>query len=143
MIHYSAGGIQCVSLSYSDALLAAGVKASVGTVGDSCDNALVETVNGLYKTELIYSQRIWESISEVEFATMGWVHWWNTSRLHEALDYRTPASVEASCTHPTTTAPATVSPRNETQGGSAGPARPCMMTTSSFSSPQKHRTGSG
>ena len=108
LIHHSDRGSQYVSLAYSDALLAAGVKASVGTVGDSYDNALAETVNGLYKAELIYSKRIWESVSEVELATMGWVHWWNTARLHEALDYRTPASVEASYTHPTTTAPATV-----------------------------------
>ena len=108
LIHHSDRGSQYVSLAYSDALLAAGVKASVGTIGDSYDNALAETVNGLYKAELIYSKRIWESVSEVELATMGWVHWWNTARLHEALDYRTPASVEASYTHSTTTAPATV-----------------------------------
>ena len=108
MLHPPIESTQYVSLAYSDALLAAGVKASVGTVGDSYDNALAETVNGLYKAELIYSKRIWESVSEVELATMGWVHWWNTARLHEALDYRTPASVEASYTHPTTTAPATV-----------------------------------
>lgn len=108
LIHHSDRGSQYVSLAYSDALITAGVKASVGTVGDSYDNALAETVNGLYKAELIYSRRIWESVSEVELATMGWVHWWNTSRLHEALDYRTPAVVEAAYTHPTTTAPATV-----------------------------------
>ncbi|GAC62941.1 putative transposase, partial [Gordonia malaquae NBRC 108250] len=93
LIHHSDRGSQYVSLAYSDALLAAGVTASVGTVGDSYDNALAETVNGLYKAELIYSKRIWESVSEVELATMGWVHWWNTSRLHEALGYRTPANV--------------------------------------------------
>ncbi|MFM9375999.1 IS3 family transposase [Gordonia sp. VNK21] len=108
LIHHSDRGSQYVSLAYSDALLAAGVTASVGTVGDSYDNALAETVNGLYKAELIYSKRIWESVSEVELATMGWVHWWNTSRLHEALGYRTPANVEASYTHTTTTAPAAV-----------------------------------
>ncbi|WP_150108476.1 integrase core domain-containing protein, partial [Brachybacterium muris] len=108
LVHHSDRGSQYVSLAYSDALIAAGVKASVGTVGDSYDNALAETVNGLYKTELIYSKRIWESVSEVELATMGWVHWWNTTRLHEALDYRTPAAVEAAYTHTTTTAPATV-----------------------------------
>ncbi len=108
LIHHSDRGSQYVSLAYSDALLAAGITASVGTVGDSYDNALAETVNGLYKAELIYSKRIWESVSEVEFATMGWVHWWNTSRLHEALGYRTPANVEASYTHTTTTAPAAV-----------------------------------
>ena len=108
LIHHSDRGTQYVSLAYSDALITAGVKASVGTVGDSYDNALAETVNGLYKTELIYSKRIRESVSEVELATMGWGHWWNTSRLHEALGYRTPATVEATYTHPTTAAPATV-----------------------------------
>jgi len=108
LVHHSDRGSQYISLAYSDALVAAGVKASVGTVGDSYDNALAETVNGLYKAELIYSKRIWESVSEVELATMGWVHWWNTARLHEALGYRTPASVEAAYTHLTTTAPATV-----------------------------------
>ncbi|GEE02186.1 integrase [Gordonia spumicola] len=108
LIHHSDRGSQYVSLAYSDALLAAGVTASVGTVGDSYDNALAETVNGLYKAELIYSKRIWESVSEVELATMGWVDWWNTSRLHEALGYRTPANVGATYTHTTTTAPATV-----------------------------------
>lgn len=77
-------------------------------MGDSYDNALAETVNGLYKAELIYSKRIWESVSEVELATMGWVYWWNTARLHEALGDRTPASVEAAYTYLTTTAPATV-----------------------------------
>lgn len=129
LIHHSDRGSQHVSLAYSDALLAAGVTASVGTVGDSYDKALAETVNGLYKAELIYSKRIWESVSEVELATMGWVHWWNTSRLHEALGYRTPANVEASYTPTRTTAPAAVQPRNETQGASlpvrmVGGARP-------------------
>lgn len=108
LIHHSDRGSQYISLAYSDALLAAGVKASVGTVGDSYDNALAETVNGLYKTELLNSKRIWESVSEAELATMGWGHWCNMTRIHEALDYRTPATVEASYTHTTTTAPATV-----------------------------------
>ncbi|STY67587.1 Uncharacterised protein [Micrococcus luteus] len=79
--------------------------ASVGTVGDSYDNALAETVNGLYKAELIHAKRVWESVGAVELATMGWVHWWNTARLHEALDYRTPAEVEAAYTHDQDSAP--------------------------------------
>lgn len=108
LIHHSDRGAQYVSLAYSDALITAGVTASVGSVGDSYDNALAETVNGLFKAELIHSQRIWESTQAVEIATMGWVHWWNTERLHEALGYRTPAEVEASYTHPTTTAPTPV-----------------------------------
>ena len=92
------GGSQYVSLAYSDALIAAGVRASVGTVGHSYDNALAETVNGLYKAELIHSKRVWESVEAVELATMGWVHWCNTTRLHEALDYRTPAEIEMTYT---------------------------------------------
>jgi len=107
LIHHSDTGSQYVSLAYSDALITAGGKASVDAVGDSYDNALAKTVNGLYKAELIYSKRIWESVSEVELATVGLVHWSNTARLHEALDYRTPAAVEAPYTHPTTTASAT------------------------------------
>jgi transposase InsO family protein len=96
---------QYVSLAYSDALITAGVSASVGTVGDSYDNALAESVNGLYKAELIHSKRLWESVQAVELATMGWVHWWNTARLHEALGYRTPAEVEAAYTHDQDSAP--------------------------------------
>ena len=90
---------QYVSSAYSDALITAGVKASVGTVGDSYDNAPAETVNGLYKAELICSKRLWESVEAVEPATMGWVHWWNTARLHEAHGHHTPAEVEVAYTH--------------------------------------------
>ena len=108
LIHHSDRGSNYVSLAYSDALITAGVQASVGSVGDSYDNALAETVNGLYKAELIHRRRTWPSATAVEIATLDWVTWWNTKRLHEALDYHTPAEVEASYTHPTTTAPATV-----------------------------------
>ena len=62
LVHHSDRGAQYVSLAYSDALITAGVTASVGTVGDSYDNALAESVNGLYKAELIHSKRIWESV---------------------------------------------------------------------------------
>ena len=105
LVHHSDRGSQYVSLAYSDALITAGVSASVGTVGDSYDNALAETVNGLYKAELIHAKRIWESVEAVELATMGWVHWWNTQRLHEALGYRTPVEVEAAYTHDQDSAP--------------------------------------
>lgn len=108
LVHHSDRGSNYVSLAYSDALLAAGVQASVGSVGDSYDNALAETVNGLYKAELIHRRRTWPTATAVEIATLDWVTWWNTKRLHQALDYRTPAEVESSYTHPTTTAPATV-----------------------------------
>lgn len=99
LVHYSDRGAQYVSSAYSDALITAGVKASVGTVGDSYDNALAETVNGLHKAELICSKRLWESVEAVEPATMGWVHWWNTARLHEAHGHHTPAEVEVAYTH--------------------------------------------
>ncbi|ADI67085.1 integrase core domain protein [Mobiluncus curtisii ATCC 43063] len=89
LVHHSDHGSQYTSIKYSEKLADYGIKSSTGTVGDSYDNALAETVNGLYKTELIYSQT-WETLSEVEFATMNWVHWWNNTRLHESLGYATP-----------------------------------------------------
>lgn len=95
LIHHSDQGSQYVSWAYSARLEEAGVKASVGSVGDAYDNALAETVNGLYKTELIYARPHWTGVTEVEFATMDWVHWWNNIRLHQALGYQTPAEYEA------------------------------------------------
>ena len=106
MLHRQVELAQYVSLAYSDALITAGVTASVGTVGDSYDNALAETVNGLYKTEIIYAKRVWPSATAVEIATLDWVHWWNTARLHEGLGYRTPVEVEAAYTGAEVTAPA-------------------------------------
>ncbi|QEH92708.1 IS3 family transposase [Dermacoccus abyssi] len=96
LVHHSDRGVQYVSLAYTDTLAEHGVAPSVGTVGDSYDNALAETVNGLYKAELIYSRTTWPSTSAVELATLEWVTWWNHQRLHEALGYRTPVEVEAS-----------------------------------------------
>ena len=93
LIHHCDHGSQYLSIAYTDRLVEAGIRLSTGTVGDSYDNALAETVNGLYKTELIYSRR-WESLMEVEFATMNWVHWWNNQRLHENLGYKTPTETE-------------------------------------------------
>jgi len=94
LIHHSDRGSQYVSWEYSTALAESGIRPSVGTAGDSYDNALAETVNGLYKAELIHAQGPWTSAGEVELATLWWVHWWNTKRLHEALDYATPQEVE-------------------------------------------------
>jgi putative transposase len=95
LVHHSDRGAQYVSIRYSERLAEAGITGSVGTVGDSYDNALAETVNGLYKAELIHARPAWPSVTEVEFQTMNWVDWWNNHRLHEALDYATPAEVEA------------------------------------------------
>ena len=108
LVHHSDRGVQYVSLSYTETLAAYGVTASVGSVGDSYDNALAEAVNGLYKAEIIHSRRVWPSVTAVEMATMDWVQWWNTRRLHENLGYRTPAEVEATYTQQQTAAPAVV-----------------------------------
>lgn len=95
LVHHSDHGSQYTSITYGEKLTDYGIKPSTGSVGDSYDNALAETVNGLYKTELIYSQT-WRSCTEVEWATLNWVHWWNNERLHQALGYATPEEVIAS-----------------------------------------------
>lgn len=93
-------------MAYSEALAHHQVSASVGTVPDSYDNALAETVNGLYKTEIIYARNVWPSTTAMEIATLDWVQWWNTRRLHQALGYRTPEEVEALHTQHHASAPA-------------------------------------
>ena len=82
-----------MSLTYHQHLVDAGIVESTGSVGDSYDNALAENVNGSYKNEIIHTRR-WADVLEVEIATFEWVNWWNTERLHQALDHRTPAEVE-------------------------------------------------
>lgn len=94
LVHHSDKGSQYVSIRYTNHLEEAGIKPSARSTGDSYDNALAETVNGLYKAELIYARPAWPSVTEVEFETLNWVHWWNNTRLHEALNYQTPAQVE-------------------------------------------------
>lgn len=74
---------------------AAGVATSVGSRGNSYDNALAETVNGLYKAALINRAGPWRSVEQVELVTAPWVHWWNTSRLHSACGDASPAEYEA------------------------------------------------
>ncbi len=84
LITHSDAGSQFTSIRYGERLAELGALPSIGSVGDSFDNALAETVNGLYKTELIYGpdQGPWRTVEQVELATLGWVHWYNTSRLH-------------------------------------------------------------
>jgi len=86
---------QYTCIRYTDRLLEAGVRASVGTVGDSYDNALAESVIGLYKTELVHWEGPWKGADDLELATLGWVDWFNHTRLHSSLGYRSPAEVEA------------------------------------------------
>jgi transposase InsO family protein len=94
LVHHSDHGTQYVSTLYGTHLKEAGILASTGTVGDSYDNALAETVNGAYKTELVRRSKPFESVHALEQATFPWVSWWNDQRLHEHLDYRTPREVE-------------------------------------------------
>lgn len=93
LIHHADHGTQYVSIVYNQRLDKSGITASTGTVGDSYDNALAENINGSYKNELINARR-WFDAVEVEIATFQWVNWWNETRLHENLDYRTPIEVE-------------------------------------------------
>jgi putative transposase len=81
LVHHSDRGVQYVSIKYTERLAKAGIEPSVGSVGDSYDNALAETINGLYKAEVIYRCGPWRSFEAVEFATLGWVDWFNNRRL--------------------------------------------------------------
>ncbi len=86
---------QFTSLRYGERLAEIGAVPSIGSVGDSYDNALAEAVNGLYKTELIRQQGPWKSVDDVELATLSWVTWFNTVRLHGALNDIPPTEYEA------------------------------------------------
>ena len=109
LVHHSDRGVQYLSIRYADRLAVDDIVASVGSKGDSYDNALAESFNGLYKWELIYRQGPWHGLEDVEFATMTYVDWFNHQRLHGTITagpgYTTPAAVEAD--HYRHTTPAT------------------------------------
>ena len=86
---------QYLSIRYTESLKDVGIEPSVGTVGDSYDNALAETINGLYKTEVIRPNGPWRNLEEVEFATLEWVDWFNHRRLLEPIGNIPPAEFEA------------------------------------------------
>jgi putative transposase len=86
---------QYLSIVYTERLAAEGAVASVGSRGDSYDNAMAETVIGLYKSELITTHGPWRTVEDVELATLAWVDWWNTKRLHSAIGNIPPAEHEA------------------------------------------------
>jgi transposase InsO family protein len=94
LVHHSDRGVQYLSIRYSERLAEAGIAPSVGSRGDSYDNALAESVIGLYKTELIRKRGPWKSIEEVELETLSWVWWYNHERLLEPLGYVPPAEFE-------------------------------------------------
>jgi len=94
LVHHSDRGSQYVSIKYTERLAQAGVEPSVGSVGDSYDNALAETINGLYKAEVIHRRGPWRSFEAVEFATLEWVEWFNNRRLLEPIGNVPPAEAE-------------------------------------------------
>ena len=94
---------QFTSIRYGERLAELGALPSIGSVGDSYDNALAEAVNSLYKAELIRQQGPWRTVDDVELATLGWVTWFNTARLHGTLGDIPPVEYEAAYRHPTET----------------------------------------
>jgi putative transposase len=95
LVHHSDRGVQYLSMRYTERLAEAGAVCSVGSRGDSYDNALAEAVNGLYKAEVIRKRGPWRSLEQVELATAEWVDWWNHRRLHSAIGDVPPAEFEA------------------------------------------------
>lgn len=94
LIHHSDRGSQYLSIRYTERLADAGIDTSVGSVGDSYDNALAESTIGLFKAEVINFLGPWKSMSQVEWETLQWVSWYNTERLHSAIGHKPPQEVE-------------------------------------------------
>ena len=94
LVHHSDRGSQYVSIKYTERLAEAGIEPSVGSIGDSYDNALAESINGLYKAEVIHRRGPWRSFEAVEFATLQWVDWFNHRRLMEPIGNIPPAEAE-------------------------------------------------
>ncbi len=94
LVHHSDRGGQYLSIRYSERLAAEGAVTSVGSRGDSYDNAMAESVNGLYKSECVWKEGPWRGRSDLELATASWVSWWNDERLHSELFYVPPAEFE-------------------------------------------------
>jgi putative transposase len=95
LVHHSDRGAQYVSIRHTECLAEAGIEPSVGSRGDNYDKALAETINGLYKAELIHRRYPWKFRESVELATLQWVHWFNHTRLLEPIGYIPPVEAEA------------------------------------------------
>jgi putative transposase len=95
LVHHSDRGVQYVAIRYTERLDETGAMRSVGSKGDSYDNALAESFNGLYKTELIRKDGPWYGLEDVEHATMDYIHWFNTERIHSSIGMMSPADFEA------------------------------------------------
>ena len=94
LVHHSDRGVQYISIKYSERLAEAEIEPSVGSVGDSYDNALAETINGLYKAEVLHRRGPWRNVEAVEFATLEWVNWFNNRRLLEPISNIPPAEAK-------------------------------------------------
>jgi len=94
LIHHSERGTQYVSIRYTERLRQVGIEPSVGSTGDSYDNALAESIIGLYKTEVMHRRGPWRTPSEVEYATLEWLDWFNNRRLLSSIGYVPPVEVE-------------------------------------------------
>ena len=95
LVHHSDRGVQYLSIRYTERLAQEGAITSVGSKGDSYDNAMAESIIGLYKSELITTRGPWRTVEDVELATLGWVHWWNTRRLLEPIGDIPPVEYES------------------------------------------------
>jgi putative transposase len=95
LIHHSDAGSQYTSVRFTESLALQGLSASVGSVGDAYDNALAESIIGLFKTEVVNRRAPFKTLADVEYALMEWVDWYNNARLHSRLDYLSPAEYEA------------------------------------------------
>jgi putative transposase len=134
LMHHSDRGSQYLSLTYTDRLTELGIAPSVGSRGDSYDNALAEAVNAAYKTELINRGKPWRCIDDIELATAQCVAWYNQERLHEALGYVPPAEYDATLpgtSHPASQPTPALATQVGTKPGYFRPRRvasPCPVT---------------
>ncbi|WP_420796725.1 transposase [Bifidobacterium animalis] len=111
-------GSQYISTVYTTRVREYGMLPSTGTVGDSYDNAMAESVNGAYKTELVWRRKPFRDVGDLELATFQWVSWWNSKRLHASLDYRTPEQVNRVLYEPGDTSRLTIkAEQNQTSSG--------------------------
>ena len=94
LIRHGDHGTQCTGTVYATGVMEYGVLPSTGTVGDSCDNAMAESADGAYKTELVWRRKPFADLKDLELATFRWVSWWNSKRLHQSLGCRTPEQIE-------------------------------------------------
>ena len=100
LVHHGDHGVQYTSTVYTTRVMEYGMLPSTGTVGDSYNNAMAESADGAYKTELVWRRKPFQDLKDLELATFRWVSWWNSKRLHQSMGYRTPEAVETEyCTN--------------------------------------------